>query len=73
MAKVCRSVETHRLRDTGSPRALAKVQAKVQAKVKAKARNEHPKHVCVVARKDTRKETVNSRLRRVKIAERLVT
>ena len=45
-------VETHRYQDTGAPRALAKVQVKVQAK--AKARNEHLKHVCVVARKDAR-------------------
>ena len=66
-------METHRYHDTGAPRALAKVQVKVQAKVKAKVRNEHPKHVCVVARKDTRKQTANSRLRRVQTAEKLVT
>ena len=46
---------------------------KVQGKAKAKARNEHLKHVCVVARKDTRKQTANSRLRHVQTAERLVT
>ena len=65
-------VETHRHQDTGAPRALAKVQGKVQAKAKGKARNEHLKHVCVVARKDTRKQTANSRLRHVQPADRLV-
>ena len=62
-------VEAHRHQDTGAPRALAKVQEEVQAK----ARNEHLKHVCVVARRDTRKQTANSRLRHVETAERLVT
>ena len=56
-------VEPHRHQDTGDPRALAK----------AKARNEHLKHVCAEARKDTRKQTANSRLRLVQTAERLVT
>ena len=57
------------------PRALAKVRVQVQAKTKAKAiaRNEHLKHVCVVARKDTGQLTANSRLRHVQTAERLVT
>ena len=38
-------VETHRQRDKGAPRALAKVQGKVQARAKAKERIEHLKHV----------------------------
>ena len=47
--------ETHRHQDTGTQRALATVQVEVQAK----ARNEHLKHVCVVATKGTRKQTAN--------------
>ena len=66
-------VETHRHQDTGAPRALARVQVKVQAKAKAKARNEHQKHVCAVARKDTRKQIENSRLHHAQTEERLVT
>ena len=57
-AKVCRSGNAQ------TPRH-GNLQGKVQAKAKAKARNEHLKHVCVVARKDTRKQTANSRLRHV--------
>ena len=61
-------VETHRHQDTVAPRALPKV----QEKAKAKARNEHLKPVCVVATKDTRRQTANSRLRHGQTAERLV-
>ena len=43
-------VETYRHQDTEAPRALAKV----KAEAKAKTRNEHLKHACVLARKDTR-------------------
>ena len=53
-------VEAHRHQDTGAPSSLGKVQGKVQGKTKAKARNEHLKHVCGVAKKDTRKQTANS-------------
>ena len=66
-------VETHKHRDNGAPRALAKVQGKVQAKAKAKQRIEHLKHAFVVERKGTRNQIASSRLLHVQTAEKLVT
>ena len=56
-------------------RALTTDQVKVQAKAKAQAqaRNEHLMRTCVVERKDTRKQIVNSRLHHVQNSEKLVT
>ena len=66
-------VETHRHRDKGSPKGLAKIQGKIRAKAKARQRIEHLKHACVVDRKDTRNQVANSRLLHVQTAGRLVT
>ena len=53
----CAEVETHT--DTAVPRALEKALEKVQAKAKEKERAKHLKHVCVVERKETRKQIAN--------------
>ena len=64
-------VETHRHQDTGAPRGLAKVQGKVQGRVRQKQKQKAEtmtRNMFVLwARKDTRKQTANSRLRRGKV------
>ena len=69
LAKVCRSGNAKTPRHA-SPKGTGTCSGKGSSKGKS---NEHLPHDCVVARKDTRKQIANSRLRHVRTAERLVT
>ena len=72
VAKVCRSGNTQK-QSGGSSKGTGKKLERTQEKSKEEAKAEHVTHACVVERKDTKKQSANSRLQRARTVERLVT